>query len=306
MKISSHGEKRMKISQWFFHVCIGATLVLSSVWAKDPQKQVHGKSDPSLNYQIFGTGNKNETGPSINEREQILGTEDHTPFKHQNKNELIKHSNRLAFKRVYDKGDHSFYLTYIRDKYKITDDRGLFKKIFVDDPSSKKTGSVHLGVDKYFDRNKTNFSYGLFVGVGHYRGRGIFAGGEVSDRVKFVLWTVPIDLIFSGQIDLKEYGSLQIGIGPSSMALFQVRSDLKGGDSRKYRRQLGIGYAGVARIKISLANIFQKNFSDIFQDYNATNCYLNLTVRSQRYSSFQDDINIAGTSLGAGISFDYL
>ncbi len=262
------------------------------------------KNSSPASYQIFGSGDREV--PSVTWREKILGFSNQTPFLHENDPNLIRHTYRDLFQSIYNRGEKAFYISYIMDNYEITDKRGVFKKTFINGSNSKRGGGLHLGFDKYFYRGWTNLTYGMFFGLGYYNGKGIFSSGEISKKAKFIMWTIPIDFTLSFEIPVQKYANLQIGGGPSLMGLYQTRSDRNYREAKKHRRQLGRGYMGMGRFKISLANIFKKNIFNMFKEYNVTNCYFNLEARHQSYSNFQDDISISGTSFGAGFSFDYL
>ena len=259
--------------------------------------------DPSY-YLIPESGR--ETQPTETWKEKTLGIKGQIPFEHENKFKIMKIRKHDNFKKIYNKGENTFTFAYIDDRYSIIDPGSIFQKTFRERPNRVKMGTFHLGFDYYLYRGKISFAYGGNLGVGMYSGHGAFIGGDKSKKMRFNLWTVPLDFLFSVECAVWRLASLQVGGGPSIMGLYQNRTDREDGEDGKRRRQLGHGYAGFGRLKISLANILSASAFEIFKEYNITNYYLNLEARHQNYQKFRDEIKITGTSFGIGFSFDFL
>ena len=263
------------------------------------------KKEPMPSYYLIPESGGKE-GPSESWKEKTLGIKGQVPFAHENEFKLTKIRKRDNFKKVYNKGESTFTFAYIDDRYNITDPGNIFQKTFRGRPNRVKMGTFHLGFDYYLYRGKISFAYGGNLGVGMYSGYGAFIGGDKSKKMRFNLWTLPLDFLFSMEYSLWRLANLQFGGGPSLMGLYQSRSDREDGEEGKRRRQVGPGYIGFGRLKISLANVLSTSAFEIFKEYNITNYYLNLEVRYQNYQNFKDEIEIAGTSFGIGFSFDFL
>ncbi len=243
---------------------------------------------------------------SENWREKILSVKGQVPFKYENEPKLMRNKESDIFREVYNKGGNAFTFTYIRDEYTIADSRDVFEKTFREPPNRVKMGTFHLGVDNYLSRGSFRLAYGGNFGVGMYSGYGKFVGGGKAQKTRFTLWTIPIDFLISLECTLGKLANLQIAGGPSIMGLYQSRTDREDGDWGKRRRQVGFGYTGIGRFKISLANILPRSAFEMFREYDVTNYYLNLEARLQEYQKFQDEIKVTGTSFGIGLSFDFL
>ena len=276
-----------------------AHLVDSFSHELDSQRE---KLNPSYHISSFASP---QNIKRITWKEKILGIEGHLGASKTDSSKQIELRNKKILREIYNKGERFFSFSYIRDNYEVTDHGDIFHKTFIDNPEGSAFGSLHLGSDHYLYRGSISFLYSIFLGFGHYSGRGLFSNGLFSERTKFFLRTVPLDLHLSVELPVGRFLSLQGGGGPSFMALFQSRTDRGHEDSDKHRRQWSRGQSALGRLKISLAPIFKKAALNMFRDYNITNYYLNLECRYQSYSSFQDEISISGLSFGAGFSFDY-
>ena len=267
--------------------------------------QSHQKKESDPSYYLIPESGA-ETQSSDSWKEKVLGIKGQVPFAHENEFKLMKIRKRDNFKEIHNKGESTFTFTYIHDRYNITDSRNIFQRTFRERPNRVKMGTFHLGFDYYLYRGKFSFLYGGSLGIGMYSGHGAFIGGDKAEKMRFNLWTLPLDFLFSMEYAVWDLANLQIGGGPSIMGLYQSRSDREDGEVGKRRRQVGYGYAGFGRLKISLANIFNSSAFEMFKEYNITNYYLNLEARHQNYQKFQDEVKIAGTSFGIGFSFDFL
>jgi len=219
---------------------------------------------------------------------------------------LISAKNSEIISRKAKKGQSSFTLSYLRDTFDYKDSRGVFKRTYEDGEKSVRAGFLQVAIDKYFYKGLVDITWGAGLGVGHSRGRGSFAGGDQSDTL-FQLWSLPVDFIIGLEIPFSSFAKLRTYAGPSVMGLMQTRDDKSSEEKKKTRNQISYGYAAGAKIKIGLAKIWPDTVFGLFRDYNIANAFLNINMQIRNYSNFQDeDISIEGSSLGIGLSFEYL
>lgn len=221
------------------------------------------------------------------------------------KDRLIEANDRELFKRVSKNQDSSFSFYYVQDSYDVKDQRGIFKRTYVDDSGALRGGSLLISWEKTFYNSWINLGWGANFGAGLSQGRGTFVDGERSDT-DFSLWTIPVELGLTVELPVSSWFDLAIEAGPGVLGLYQVRSDFENGAKGKRRRQVGTGYYAEAKFKLSLSNIFTRSAFSFFSEYGISNTTLDIIARMQDYGNFQDDITISGQSLGIGFTFDYL
>lgn len=169
-----------------------------------------------------------------------------------------------------------------------------------------KGGALYFRHDDYIvRRDLINAYWSLGAGVGYNSGKGIFVDGTRSDAT-FNLWEVPVDLGVGMEVPLYSWFKIAGTGGPSVLGLMQNRSDFQRGEDGKRKFQVSPGYFMNGQMKINLSGFSENMAYDLFTSSEITNLFLNLEVRHQSYSNFQDDIKISGTSFGVGFTFEYL
>ena len=163
-----------------------------------------------------------------------------------------------------------------------------------------------MGFNSYFHRGFFDLAYGYNLGVGFASGRGVFANSQEKSDARVDLWQAPFDLSATIEMNITRYIKIALSGGPSAMFLMQVRNDRDDGEKGKRRRQIGYGYFGSAKFKISLSEMFEDNAFALLRDSNVSRYYLNLEARTQNLDNFQDEIKITGNSFGLGFSFEFL
>jgi hypothetical protein len=210
-----------------------------------------------------------------------------------------------VLKQVHRKGKTAYGLRYLTDQYEYTDPRSTFKKTFQDGDDSIQGGILQISGERYFWRKYVDLSLVAQVGVGYNKGVGIFVDGAVS-QTKFQLWTLPLDVGLALSIPLGRWIALQGSAGPSALGLIQTRSDRERGSAEREKRQYSHGYFAQAVLRLNLSRIIPSTGFTVFRDYDASNFYIDIVGRTQSYRNFKDPLEITGTSLGLGFSFDFL
>jgi hypothetical protein len=219
-------------------------------------------------------------------------------FVGMNGNEIVKNINR--------KGRHSIGFRYFKDDYDYFNDSNSFAKTFQEGSGSVQGGYLHFGGDRYFMRKYIDLAFYAQVGVGYNKGTGAFVDGARSvSRIQ--LWLLPLDAGLSIGIPIWRLAVLKFDGGPSLMGAIQTRGDRDRGDSTREKRQVSPGTFAQASLRFNLSQIFPRTGFGAYRSYNASNYYLDFTVRDHRYNRFKDqDLEISGQSIGAGLSFEFL
>lgn len=241
----------------------------------------------------------------LTEKEKLLSLGQKPLGTYDTSSSYLETEDLKVFDRINDKGGSNFAFYYIKDDYEVKDRNNIFNRTFESESDSTRGGSLHLTWEEYFNKGSQRFFWSVGAGFGVNIGRGYFISGERSDAT-FKLWTLPVDAGVGGDIAVGQALRLSLSGGPTVMGLLQSRTDRGDGEKGKRRRQVGFGYYGAAKVKVSLSNIFSRKSFELFSEYDITNFFLNLEARHQNYDNFQDEIQISGTSFGLGFSFDYL
>jgi hypothetical protein len=205
------------------------------------------------------------------------------------------------------KAGYAFSFVYLLDNYSYDDQKGTFANTFDDGPDDINGGIFHLTMDRYFYRRGwVNLAWGVNMGFGYNSGKGVFSSDGVKSETTFKLWSLPLDVSITTEFPMGKWLKLGLTGGPSALGLIQNRDDRPADDPQKTRRQVGVGFFGVAKLKLSLSHFMQKRSLEMYQQYKLTNMLLNLEARYQGYSSFADNIEITGASFGLGLTFEFL
>jgi len=276
----------------------------------DSNDEKYNSWDPSEKEDFAFSKNDQLKDKRVSEKEKALSKGIGTPFDLENKEQILKYSNREIFQKIYSSGEKSFSFSYIQDNYDVKDAANVFERSFNAENGTLRGGTLHLFFDNYLTKAFISPFWGGGFGVGYSQGKGIFRQSTTQEsNVSFQLFTVPLDFRLGMDIGRGEYFKLSVAAGPSVVGLLQSRSDKERderGEGGKYRRQVGYGYFGHAKAQISLSSIATGMAFKTYSQYDMTNMYLNLEARVQNYENFQDDISINGLSFGVGFSFEYL
>lgn len=203
-------------------------------------------------------------------------------------------------------GKTGLSLRYFKDDFEYTDAQGIFQRTFENDSGSLKGGMVQFQLKRYLKRSSIDLSYVANAGFAYAEGKGFFEGATERSDALFRFYMIPVDLGLSLGIPMGQYFKLSIEGGASAMGLIQNRNDLARASKDKERRQVSPGYYAGISSRINLSSIFKRQSYQLFIESDLTNIYLDLNVRHQEYSNFQNDFEISGQSFGAGFTFEYL
>ncbi|MBY0414947.1 MAG: hypothetical protein K2Q18_12325, partial [Bdellovibrionales bacterium] len=205
----------------------------------------------------------------------------------------------------------SMNITYIKNDYDYQSNNDVINRTvgspYTASTKSIKGGTLYFRNDNYFSKSTVlNTHWSLGGGVGYSSGKGIFAKtGQRSDAT-FSLWEVPFDGGVGIEVPIYHWFKFAGTGGGSILALLQNRSDYQRGEDGKRKFQFSPGYFANAQFKINLSGFSDSMAYDLFTSSEITNLYMNLEIRHQSYSNFQDSITISGTSFGLGFTFEYL
>ena len=180
----------------------------------------------------------------------------------------------------------------------------LYKKIFVDSTGARQVGSLIFSLDQKLLGDRFTLNYITGVGVSYFKGRGFFVDDDSESESRLTLWLIPVDFGLAGAMSLNGYARLLMGAGVSGVVAVQSRSDVEEDEPNTF--QFGFGPFLTTKLNIGMNKIFPKFSLGMFRDYGVTNSYLNVEYRFQHYSNFQSDFAVKGSSIGVGLSFDFI
>ncbi len=268
--------------------------------------EYNGEASGEEGVDQFAIPNQSNEYRKLTDKEKILSTGVTEPYKFENDQNYLSLSHSDIFKKVYDKGEAAISFTYLKDEFDVTDPDGIYQKTFDSGGESMRAGYLLFASDHYFYKGFVNLFWTTGVGVSYSKGKGVFLTSQSKSNATFTLYTAPIDLGVGLEIPLGKVFNLYVAGGASAMALYQNRSDKDQGEAEKRKRQISPGYYVNAKLKISLANLLRSTAFTYFSEDKITNYYLNLEMRQHSYTSFQDPLEVSGSSVGLGFSFDYL
>jgi hypothetical protein len=236
-----------------------------------------------------------------------VGVGNMTPGIYEDEENYLENSNERFSRKIMDMGKTGFELSYIVNDYDFEGKNDVFNRTYDSGgPKDRRGGTIHMGFNNFFHRGFFDLAYGYNIGVGFSSGRGVFVGSQEKSDARVDLWQIPFDLSGTVEMNISRYIKLAASVGPSVMFLMQVRDDRDNGEKGKRRRQVGYGYFGSVKFKISLSEMFSSNSFALMRDSAVSRYYLNLEARTQNYDNFQDEIKITGNSFGLGFSFEFL
>jgi hypothetical protein len=200
----------------------------------------------------------------------------------------------------------NFSFSYLKDSFSYKDPNDIYQKTFKESTGSVQAGYLMFSSDYFLTRKLIDTTIGLNAGFGYQKGKGYFINSYNESDTVFQLWTIPIDLSAGVEIPFSGFLKASASAGPSIMGLLQTRNDREKGESYKRRRQISAGYFLEGKFQISLTDFFPKYGYSLFKDYDITKAFFDIQARVQNYNKFQDELEISGTSLGLGFTFEYL
>lgn len=215
-------------------------------------------------------------------------------------------NSREVLADVHRKGRYGYGFKYIQDQFDYkTPNEGAFQRAYQDASGSIQGGYLLFGGDRYLWRKYVDLSLVGQVGFGYNQGVGRFVDGSAS-QTKFRLWTLPLEVGVALSIPVGTWFSLKGSAGPSLLGIIQTRDDRPRGHSEREKRQFSPGYFAEAVLRLNLSRIFPGTGFTVFKDYQASNFYLDILMRTQSYENFKDELSITGSSLGLGFSFEFI
>ena len=230
---------------------------------------------------------------------KIIGT-------YENSEEYIVRKKSALVREISYKGNSTFGFGYFINSFAYKDDSGIFKKVFEDDPKSSDTGILQIYFHKFIYRGVIDISAGLNLSASQHKGRGKFETSGDYSTMYFKLVTIPLDLALALEMPVTTWIKLSGASGPSIVGLSQSRTDFGKNEDGRRRRQVGYGYFVDVRFKFSISNVFPSNSINIFEGMGITKMFFDINYRMQSYSNFQDPVDISGSSIGLGFSFEFI
>ncbi len=248
-------------------------------------KEVSVNADPRREYKDFGY-----TIPGSLEKQE-------------NYMEIDKAAMAKGFRKV---ADGALNITFIKNDFSYGSTNDVINRTITSGSKSVKGGYLLVRHDSYITRSfLLNTFWSLGAGIGFNSGKGYFVDGSRSEAV-FKLWEFPVDLGVGLEIPLYHWFKIVGAGGASGMLLMQNRSDFEDKEKGKRKYQLSPGYFASAQFKINLTGFGGDAAYEAFTTSQITNLSMNLELRQQNYSSFNDAISVSGTSFGIGFTFEYL
>jgi hypothetical protein len=208
-----------------------------------------------------------------------------------NRNKIVEHGvgiNLLYNNLEYSNGTFDFSKTY---------------------KSTTNSSISMLALISYFKYiNDSWFKLGLNIntGFGINTGQGYFSGEDTLSYANFKLWSLPIDLGVSTDINLFELFSLNISAGPSFLFVVENRSDKTQESNERDSVQYSFGYYTNASLDINFYHLFPNYIFKIYKTYNAHSSYVSFFTRYSNYSKFQESsVSISGLCFGLGIKVEF-
>ncbi|OUR98950.1 hypothetical protein A9Q84_05930 [Halobacteriovorax marinus] len=227
------------------------------------------------------------------------------PYSGLKSDSYISHSNEAILERINNKAESTLSFEYYQNNFEYKDSKGVYEKTF-NSNSGAKGGSLHLSKDFYFSKGGVNLAWGLGSGIGYSTGKGIFAANGTTSNMRFNLYSIPVDIRLLLEVPIARVMKISFAAGPSMMGLIQSRSDRDAEDKDKTKYQVGYGYFGEGKLKFNLGYLFTGTGFEYYKSYEVSFMSIDLSVRTQSYSGFADDITISGMSYGLGFTFEFL
>jgi len=263
-----------------------------------------GNRSPFLSDQNDSTPSKEgRLGENIKSPGQLLlGETDHYP-------NYLETSYKEIKNRLHNKGRRAYKLGYLfQNKVAYKSENNSYERTFIKSPKNIQTGFLMVGYEGYINRRFVDLFWGLNVGMNFKRGRGAFTSDHSYSEDAYInLWSFPFDVGLGVNIPLSPWFGVAAMAGPSGMFLLQSRSDRGEGERGGTYYQSSAGYFADVQFRFSLSDIWPGGTFKLYSDYDVTKLWLNLEVRQQSYSKFQQkDISVDGLSSGVSFTFECL
>ena len=226
--------------------------------------------------------------------------------KNNNASQILEFKDADLGKEVHHQGKTTFSFGYFFDSNNVKDPKSIYNKTYKESTGSQESGSIHLSGDRTIYRSFFDANLGGNLGLSFSQGNARFATSQALSNAKFTLWMIPIDLSAGVALPISHWAKLRLAGGPSAMVMMQTRSDKKTAEKFKRRRQIGTGYFLEGQFDFSLSSLIPSMGKQLLGEYGISQYYISAIVRAQKYSHFQDDIEVSGSSLGILMTFEYL
>lgn len=224
----------------------------------------------------------------------------------------LNYTNRDILDEIRGLEKERLTLTFIRDDFSYTNDEGNFEKIYRDHKENSVRAMILCAYDLYYFNSFLNGYYGLGSGMGYNSGRGAVpeessvVDSDYIDRVRFNLFTLPLDLRLGFELELTRYFSFNFVAGPSLMAIVENRNDRSHEDGDRNKIQFGSGYFMAGNLRIFLSSLIQRLGIKLYNSNKVSRFSINVNTRVQSYDHFKEEgLLVSGKSFGIGFTYDF-
>lgn len=237
------------------------------------------------------------------------------PGRYENYPQYLEYNNKEILDEYKYDGKDRINIGVIYDTYTYTNSANTFDRVYRDSLKSDVYGILTLSWERLIVNGDFKFLGGIGTGFGYNGGKGIFEGESLDDqntyseRTQISLYSVPLEAKLSIEFPVSRYMSLYGSGGPSAIFVQEHRNDKEQGESKRDRRQFGLGYFAEGAVKIYFGNIYKDLGFKQLSVSQINRFAMNLFARNQYYKFYKNEnknITIQGTSFGLGFSYDYL
>jgi len=271
--------------------------------SKNELEQVEAKGKDQNPF-VYGSV-KDQNYP-ISTRSELKGFGQVEPGSLGNSENYLEINSKEYSKKFLKESSTCIELNYFKDGFDYTSKNDVINRTVGNGYKHVKGGFLSFHRNSFlFKTFLLNAFWSSGLGFGYSSGRGIFVDGSRSDAT-MRFWQFPIDLGIGLEIPIYQWFKVSAAVGPSAMILNQNRSDFSNDEKGKSKTQFGYGPYAIAAFKVNLSGMSSSFAYDLFTSSQITNLLLNFEMRYHSYSKFLDPIEISGTSIGAGVTFEFL
>ena len=254
-----------------------------------------------------------ETLNQLSEKEKLNIRGASLPGMFSDSENYQEYTNREIMEDISNQSRNRLTFSFIRDTFDYKNEDENFDKIYRNSDGTNIHGVFILKNDFYYVKGFVNLFYGLGLGLGYNKGRGVFTdeeggkGDDYTDKVDFTFYTVPVDARFGLEIPLGSYLGLSFSGGPGVLGVVEHRTDRGHESDDRNKFQMGGGYFGSASLNIVVSSISRRTGVKILSRNGVSRFSANLEARYHSYFGFKDDnLAISGASFGIGFSYNFL
>lgn len=266
---------------------------------------------------IVGTS-KNLLGPNNQEDYESP----HLVQKNTNQDVKVKNKTHAVYTTKWDKlsqtnlknylnsrmenSDHSIGINLLYNKLDYTNGSFDFSQMYLSSDESNLAIMVLVNYQKYLNDNILKFGLNFNSGLGVHSGVGYFKGTSTKSYTNFKLWSLPIDMGGSINLDIMKALSVNLSGGLSLIGVIENRDDKSEESGERNIYQFSYGSYFTGSLDINFYHLFPRYIFEIYRDYNAKTSYVSLFTRYSNYSSFQEStVSISGLSYGIGFKVEF-